>query len=188
VNTRPTTGPWGTENCKRNRILVDEERASRVLQRRKGDVVAGGGSRVEFGGSSTFISAVTLLEDQQNGNTIYQSSPSSLLLELTGKLAPSAIKDVESARICHAVRSMSKDGLPVVGFQQNNRFYTVVAHSGITLGPLLVRLNWKLRKSLNPFRWRFCNPTAQLDSILVQFNSKYHPSNQRLSTMLGCDL
>ncbi len=66
LNTRPTTGPWGTENCKRRRILVDEERASHVLQRRKGDVVvAGGGSRVEFGDSSTFISAVTSLEDQE---------------------------------------------------------------------------------------------------------------------------
>jgi glycine/D-amino acid oxidase-like deaminating enzyme len=116
-----------------SRILVNEERASLVLQRRKGDVVAGGGSRVEFAGSSTFISAVTSLEDQKNGNTIIQSSPSSSLLELAGKLAPSPIKDVESVRICHTVRPMSKDGLPVVGFQLNNRFHTVVTHSGITL-------------------------------------------------------
>ncbi len=76
---------------------------------------------------------MTSLEDQKNGNTIIQSSPSSSLLELAGKLAPSAIKDVESVRICHTVRPMSKDGLPVVGFQLNNRFHTVVTHSGITL-------------------------------------------------------
>jgi glycine/D-amino acid oxidase-like deaminating enzyme len=122
------------------RILVDEDCLTHVLQRSNGDTVAGGGARLEFGGSSTVLSAETLPKDQQSGNNTDQPLPTPSLLELAVKLAPAAMKDVESVRICHAVRPMPKDGLPVAGFQQNDRLYIVVTHSGITLGPLLAEL------------------------------------------------
>jgi glycine/D-amino acid oxidase-like deaminating enzyme len=46
---------------------------------------------------------------------------------------------VEAARV--GVRPMPPDGLPIVGFVPGlDRFYVVVTHSGVTLGPLLGRL------------------------------------------------
>jgi glycine/D-amino acid oxidase-like deaminating enzyme len=72
--------------------------------------------------------------------------------------------DVEASRI--GVRPMPKDGLPMLGFLPGlDGFYTVVSHSGVTLGPLWGRLVaaevylGKPDPRLEPFRpTRFLRP------------------------------
>ncbi|KAG7350793.1 FAD dependent oxidoreductase [Nitzschia inconspicua] len=118
------------------RILVDAVRSSHVLQRSNGEIVAGGGGKLEFGGSSGSDSPGSENEGTADAP---QSSDSASLLELASPLAPLAIADFESKKISHAVRPMPKDGLPVVGFQRPG-LYVAVTHSGITLGPLLAEM------------------------------------------------
>jgi glycine/D-amino acid oxidase-like deaminating enzyme len=60
-------------------------------------------------------------------------------LEGAKRLSPSVVDGAEFTHTSEAVRPMPKDGLPVVGYLQQG-LYTLVTHSGITLGPLLSAL------------------------------------------------
>ena len=111
------------------RILVDAERSTHVLQRRNGDVVAGGGGKLEFGGVDN--SGVSERIESGEKATDFLSQ-----LRLARQLAPSLLRRTDFVTACSAVRPMPLDGLPVVGFQ-NPGLYNVVTHSGITLGLFL---------------------------------------------------
>jgi glycine/D-amino acid oxidase-like deaminating enzyme len=123
------------------RILVDPERSSHVLQRNNGDIVAGGGGDLEFGGTRSTL--------QVGGNggssSTTTSSTSTSLLSMARRLAPSLLTDVEPVETHQAGRPMPEDGLPVVGYTYGGGgggggIYVVVAHSAMTLGPLLSAL------------------------------------------------
>jgi glycine/D-amino acid oxidase-like deaminating enzyme len=118
--------PTTTSQGRLSRILVDPLRSSHVLQRADGSIVAGGGS-LEVGGAS--------------GSTFSSSENKSAesLLEGAKRLSPSVVNGAEFTHASEAVRPMPKDGLPVVGYLQQG-LYTLVTHSGITLGPLLSAL------------------------------------------------
>jgi glycine/D-amino acid oxidase-like deaminating enzyme len=118
------------------RILVDPGRHSHVMQRSNGDIVAGGGGLLEFGGSGSASLSRTVVEKKATVETKQDSGPSISLLGLARELAPSVVQDAKLVRSCQAVRPMPLDGLPVVGYAAQG-LYTVVTHSGITLGPLL---------------------------------------------------
>jgi glycine/D-amino acid oxidase-like deaminating enzyme len=117
------------------RILVDPERSSHVLQRSNGDIVAGGGGNLEFGGSK---STVEVPMGQTNKMKQIADEPISLL-GLAKELVPSLISQTKVVETHHAVRPMPKDGLPVLGYT-NQGVYTIVTHSAMTLGPLLTSL------------------------------------------------
>jgi glycine/D-amino acid oxidase-like deaminating enzyme len=118
--------PGGTYSMRR--ILVDAERSSHVLQRRNGDIVAGGGGKLEFGGTDSPRLSGPMGRNEQDETL----SP----LRLARHLAPSLIRCTLFSMSSAAVRPMPLDGLPVVGFHDPG-LYNVVTHSGITLGPFL---------------------------------------------------
>jgi len=125
-----------SNKLKLRRILVDPERSSHVLQRKNGDVVAGGGGNLEFGGSESTLT-VPLGRAKNSHKQKYVSATS--LLGLARELAPSLVDGAAFTRSCQAVRPMPQDGLPVVGYSAPG-IYSVVTHSGITLGLLLTAL------------------------------------------------
>jgi D-hydroxyproline dehydrogenase subunit beta len=129
TNNQKVEGKW------LRRILVDAQRSSHVLQRSNGDIVAGGGGRLEFGGSTSTIPVDAPEEIELDDGEL--KAPKILsLLDLALELAPSALEGLRSHKVCHAVRPMPQDGLPVVGFQGSG-LYVAITHSGVTLGPLL---------------------------------------------------
>lgn len=129
------TTKQGSENRQSylRRILVDSVRQSHVLQRSNGEIVAGGGGKLEFGGSSSSVFS----NEEMSRKPQYSDEVS--LLELAFDLAPLAVRSVASKRASYAVRPMPQDGLPVVGLLGSG-LYVAVTHSGITLGPLLAGL------------------------------------------------
>lgn len=119
------------------RILVDPQRSSHVLQRSNGEIVVGGGERsLEFGGTSK-----TLNEGgtSSSSSTAMPETNEPSLLGLAHALAPKLLHGAAFKETHQAVRPMPQDGLPIVGFARPG-LYTVVSHSGITLGPLLADL------------------------------------------------
>lgn len=108
------------------RILVDPLRSSHVLQRPDGCIVAGGGA-LEVGGSSG--------AQETSSKMLYAQS----LLDSAKELAPSVLERATFTHSCQAVRPMPKDGLPSVGYLQQG-LYSIVTHSGMTLGPILSAL------------------------------------------------
>jgi glycine/D-amino acid oxidase-like deaminating enzyme len=119
---KPTADTPSTRRL--SRILVDPLRSSHVLQRPDGYIVAGGGA-LEVGGSS-----VTQL--------VYPNTKLSLV-ETAKKLSPNILNQVEFSHTSKAIRPMPRDGLPAVGYLEQG-LYTIVTHSGMTLGPLLSAL------------------------------------------------
>ena len=114
-----------TPSTKRlSRILVDPLRSSHVLQRSDGYIVAGGGA-LEVGGSSGTV--IVSPDNPDKGSS---------LLETAKELSPNILNQAEFSHTCKAIRPMPKDGLPAVGYLQQG-LYTIVTHSGMTLGPLL---------------------------------------------------
>jgi glycine/D-amino acid oxidase-like deaminating enzyme len=108
-----------------SRILVDPMRSSHVLQRPDGCIVAGGGA-LEIGGAS--------------GTLVFSNTEGSqTLLEAAKELSPSIVSQAEFTHSSEAIRPMPKDGLPAIGYLQQGQ-YSIVTHSGMTLGPLLSAL------------------------------------------------
>ena len=129
------------------RILVDPARHSHVLQRSNGDIVIGGGEgALEFGGKNTREKEKTLAEgpskDDADDDMAYSSSSSSsFLLDLAHQLVPKLLQQAKVVERHEAVRPMPQDGLPIIGYVPTaSSLYTVVTHSGITLGPILADL------------------------------------------------
>jgi glycine/D-amino acid oxidase-like deaminating enzyme len=118
--------PHGNVQGRLSRILVDPTRSTHVLQRSDGTIVAGGGV-LEVGGSSG--SALGNTSDSPSSDTVS-------LLDGARQLAPRIVQDATLTHTAQAVRPMPQDGLPVVGYLEHG-LYTVVTHSGFTLGPLL---------------------------------------------------
>ena len=130
------------------RILVDPARHSHVLQRSNGDIVIGGGEgALEFGGKNNRENEKNLPEgpsrDDADDDMDYSSSSSSssFLLDLANQLVPKLLQQAKVVERHEAVRPMPQDGLPIVGYVATvSGLYTVVTHSGITLGPILADL------------------------------------------------
>ena len=106
------------------RILVDPLRSSHVLQRPNGAIVAGGGA-LEVGGTEG-----TVIVKSKAGKE------ATSLLDGAKRLSPTVFEGATLSQTCEAVRPMPLDGLPVVGYVEDN-LYVIVTHSGMTLGPLL---------------------------------------------------
>ncbi|KAL3904321.1 MAG: hypothetical protein SGILL_010114 [Bacillariaceae sp.] len=144
--------PVGTFSLRR--ILVDAERSSHVLQRRNGDVVAGGGGKLEFGGVEN-SGATEMIRRDDKAEDMSQ-------LRKARRLVPSLLQRTVSVKSCSAVRPMPLDGLPVVGFQHPG-LYNIVTHSGVTLAPFLGALaaaeitesvSFEVLDPFRPFRFR----------------------------------
>lgn len=110
-----------------SRILVDTMRSSHVLQRRDGSIVAGGGA-LAVGGAAGMVQS-----------SLVQNEESLSMFEAAKQLSPTVVGNSEPVNFAEAVRPMPKDGLPAVGFLQQG-LYSVVTHSGMTLGPLLTAM------------------------------------------------
>jgi glycine/D-amino acid oxidase-like deaminating enzyme len=110
-----------------SRILVDPFRSSHVLQRPDGSIVAGGGA-LEVGGA---------VRKEATAPINHKTNPS--LLDGAKLLCPALMEGSRLAQTCEAVRPMPQDGLPVVGYVEEN-LYVAVTHSGMTLGPLLASI------------------------------------------------
>jgi glycine/D-amino acid oxidase-like deaminating enzyme len=117
--------PNGNVQGQLSRILVDQTRSTHVLQRSDGTIVAGGGV-LEVGGSSG--SALGNADDSPSNDVSF--------LDGARQLAPRIVQDATLTHTTQAVRPMPQDGLPAVGYLEQG-LYTVVTHSGFTLGPLL---------------------------------------------------
>ncbi|KAL3942152.1 MAG: hypothetical protein SGBAC_003614 [Bacillariaceae sp.] len=111
-----------------SRILVDTMRSSHVLQRSDGSIVAGGGA-LAVGGAAGMVQA-SLVQTKQESLSMFETAK---------QLSPTVVGNSQPMHFAHAVRPMPKDGLPAVGFLQQG-LYTVVTHSGMTLGPLLTAM------------------------------------------------
>jgi glycine/D-amino acid oxidase-like deaminating enzyme len=111
-----------------SRILVDPLRSSHVLQRPDGSIVAGGGALEVGGAVGTVVTAST---------NNHETNPP--LLDGAKSLCPLLMEGSRLTHICEAVRPMPQDGLPIVGYVEEN-LYAAVTHSGMTLGPLLASI------------------------------------------------
>ncbi|CAJ1891709.1 unnamed protein product [Cylindrotheca closterium] len=111
-----------------SRILVDTMRSSHVLQRSDGSIVAGGGA-LAVGGSTGMVQS-SLVKNNKESLSMFEAAK---------QLSPIVVGNSEPMHFAEAVRPMPKDGLPAVGFLQEG-IYTVVTHSGMTLGPLLASM------------------------------------------------
>lgn len=116
--------PQENEQRRLSRILVDPLRSSHVLQRSDGTIVAGGGA-LEVGGTAGTVSSSSAKENR---------NPT--LLQGAMDLSPGVMEGASLNKVVEAVRPMPTDGLPIVGFIDDG-LYSIVTHSGITLGPLL---------------------------------------------------
>lgn len=143
--------PNQTDTNRLSRILVDPFRSSHVLQRPDGTIVVGGGA-LEVGGK---VGTVTVSSKIDNIST-------HSLLEGVKSLCPYILDDSVVGQTYQAVRPMPKDGLPIIGYVEEG-LYTVVTHSGMTLGPLLSSLaaaevmdgiSFDLLSSYRPSRFR----------------------------------
>lgn len=141
--TEAPSSPSGDDetvsDIKLNRILVDVVNKSHVLQRKDGTLVVGGGF-LETGGKSSSV-------DHAEDGGIAVEDPTStdeagnLLLSAAAKMTRSVMQNSKLTRTELGYRPMPQDGLPVVGYTNEEGLYTVVTHSGVTLGPLLGELS-----------------------------------------------
>jgi glycine/D-amino acid oxidase-like deaminating enzyme len=125
----------GQQRQRLSRILVDPTRSTHVLQRSDGTIVIGGGV-LEVGGSS----GSALGNNNADGgddSPISSADVSLLLLDGARQLAPQMVQDATLTHTTQAVRPMPQDGLPAVGYSEQQGLYMIVTHSGFTLGPLL---------------------------------------------------
>jgi len=113
------------------RILVDTVRESHVLQRPDGTIVVGGGT-LEVGGNSRVALDTKGLSQEES--QLLDSHP---LLETAHEMVPGVIGELQ--RMEQAVRPIPLDGLPCCGYIEPG-LYAVVAHSGMTLAPILSAL------------------------------------------------
>ena len=74
-----------------------------------------------------------------SGTKIVSSKKKDSLLQAAKELSPTILKQVEFSHTSKAIRPMPSDGLPAVGYLEQG-LYTIVTHSGMTLGPLLSAL------------------------------------------------
>lgn len=140
--TEAPSAPSGDDetasDIKLNRILVDVVNKSHILQRKDGTLVVGGGF-LELGGNSSSA-------DHAEGCGVVREDPSSTddagnsLLSAAAKVTPSVVQNSKLTRTELGYRPIPQDGLPVVGYYEEG-LYTVVTHSGMTLGLLLGELS-----------------------------------------------
>ena len=72
---------------------------------------------------------------EKSSNVSFPLSP----LDAAKELVPSILDKATYSHSSQAVRPMPKDGLPVIGYLQQG-LYSIVTHSGMTLGPFLSAL------------------------------------------------
>ena len=126
-----------------SKLLVDSARQIHLLQRKDGSLVAGGGALevggVEFGSSSEEESTSTTTKTASATTNKNDDDGDTFLLDGAKKLAPALMSSAKFSHTASAVRPMTSDGLPAIGYIDQG-LYVVVTHSGITLGPLLAAL------------------------------------------------
>jgi glycine/D-amino acid oxidase-like deaminating enzyme len=117
-----------------NRVVVDMVNNSHVLQRRDGVIVAGGGP-LEVGGMGNSMARCATASSPTDPTTL-SICEIQALKSRAQQLAPRLLSDATFVETAEAVRPMPRDGLPAIGYVRPG-FYSIVSHSGITLGPLL---------------------------------------------------
>jgi glycine/D-amino acid oxidase-like deaminating enzyme len=149
----------GSATPRLNRVVVDMVNNSHVLQRRDGVIVAGGGP-LEVGGTGNATArraAASSPTDRATLSTCEIQALKSGALQL----APRLLSDAAFVETAEAVRPMPQDGLPAIGYVCPG-LYSIVSHSGITLGPLLGSLaaaeivhdlQFELLIPYRPMRW-----------------------------------
>lgn len=149
-----------------SKILVDTVNQVHVLEREKGILVIGGGT-LQVGGSANNLTG------DSSAALASSLTESSSRLNLASQLLSSNIS-LSEMKIEEANRPMPKDGYPAIGYLQSG-IYTIITHSGMTLGPLLTELAaLEITKIiqctiLDPYRpQRFFPSNAEKSKVCVQ--------------------
>lgn len=163
-NVQPDLGRRDTDSL--HRILVDTLNKSHVLQRRDGQLVVGGG-HLQVGG----IQSVANSKRLQNTDYGTATEAGAELMKAACRVAPAALVGAKLAYTKEADRPIPEDGYPAIGFDRSG-CYTVVTHSGITLGPLLGELvggeisqgiRYDLLENFRPTRFSIANRSIRGD-------------------------